>query len=103
MRKDRLAAMEAFVLVVDLGSFSAAARRLDVGQPAISKLVAQLDGSRRLGVAPDRSPGGTSGWPNCEHQGAHVYNVRRASDVWCTERLKGLARVPSVTKGALSR
>ena len=28
---DRLAAMEAFVLVVDTGSFSAAARRLNVG------------------------------------------------------------------------
>jgi DNA-binding transcriptional LysR family regulator len=45
---DRLAAMEAFVLVVDAGSFSAAARRLNVGQPAVSKLVAQLE--ERLGV-----------------------------------------------------
>ena len=45
---DRLAAMEAFVLVVDTGSFSAAARRLKLGQPAVSKLVAQLEG--RLGV-----------------------------------------------------
>src|SRR4029077_194857 len=45
---DRMAAMEAFVLVVDTGSFSAAARRLDVGQPAVSKLVAQLE--ERLGV-----------------------------------------------------
>jgi DNA-binding transcriptional LysR family regulator len=45
---DRLAAMEAFVLVVDSGSFSAAARRLDVGQPAVSKLVAQRED--RLGV-----------------------------------------------------
>ena len=45
---DRLAAMEAFVLVVDTGSFSAAARRLKVGQPAVSKLVAQLE--ERLGV-----------------------------------------------------
>src|SRR5258705_12797062 len=48
MRMDRLAAMEAFVLVVDTGSFSAAARRLKVGQPAVSKLVAQLED--RLGV-----------------------------------------------------
>jgi DNA-binding transcriptional LysR family regulator len=48
MSMDRLAAMEAFVLVVDTGSFSAAARRLDVGQPAVSKLVAQLED--RLGV-----------------------------------------------------
>ena len=45
---DRLAAMEAFVLVVDSGSFSGAARRLNVGQPAVSKLVAQLE--ERLGV-----------------------------------------------------
>lgn len=45
---DRMAAMEAFVLVVDTGSFSAAARRLNVGQPAVSKLVAQLED--RLGV-----------------------------------------------------
>jgi DNA-binding transcriptional LysR family regulator len=45
---DRLAAMEAFVLVVDTGSFSAAARRLNVGQPAVSKLVAQLE--KRLGI-----------------------------------------------------
>jgi DNA-binding transcriptional LysR family regulator len=40
--------MEAFVLVVDAGSFSAAARRLDVGQPALSKSIAQLE--NRLGV-----------------------------------------------------
>ena len=45
---DRLATMEAFVLVVDTGSFSAAARRLNVGQPAVSKMVAQLE--ERLGV-----------------------------------------------------
>jgi DNA-binding transcriptional LysR family regulator len=45
---DRLAAMEAFVLVVDAGSFSAAARHLNVGQPAISKSVAQLED--RFGV-----------------------------------------------------
>jgi DNA-binding transcriptional LysR family regulator len=48
MSMDRLAAMEAFVLVVDTGSFSAAARRLNIGQPAVSKLVAQLED--RLGV-----------------------------------------------------
>jgi DNA-binding transcriptional LysR family regulator len=45
---DRMAAMEAFVLVVDTGSFSAAARRLNVGQPAVSKLVAHLE--EKLGV-----------------------------------------------------
>ena len=45
---DRMAAMETFIRVVDTGSFSAAARRLDVGQPAVSKSIAQLEA--RLGV-----------------------------------------------------
>ncbi len=40
---DRLQAMTAFVRVVETGSFSAAARQLRVGQPAISKTVAQLE------------------------------------------------------------
>jgi DNA-binding transcriptional LysR family regulator len=48
MSSDRLAAMEAFVRVVDAGSFSAAATELGVGQPAVSKAVAQLED--RLGV-----------------------------------------------------
>ncbi|SAK94848.1 Bacterial regulatory helix-turn-helix protein, lysR family [Caballeronia pedi] len=37
---DRMVAMETFVTVVDAGSFSAAARRLKLGQPAVSKAVA---------------------------------------------------------------
>jgi DNA-binding transcriptional LysR family regulator len=45
---NRLAAMEAFVRVVDSGSFSSAARQLRLGQPAISKMIAQLED--RLGV-----------------------------------------------------
>jgi DNA-binding transcriptional LysR family regulator len=45
---DRLAAMETFICVVEAGSFSAAARRLDLGQPAVSKTIAQLE--ERLGV-----------------------------------------------------
>jgi DNA-binding transcriptional LysR family regulator len=45
---NRWAAMEAFVRVVDAGSFSAAARHLHVGQPAVSKMIAQLE--KRLGV-----------------------------------------------------
>lgn len=40
---DRFAAIETFVAVVEAGSFSAAARRLNVGQPAVSKSVAQLE------------------------------------------------------------
>jgi DNA-binding transcriptional LysR family regulator len=45
---DRLAAMDAFVRVVDAGSFSGAAKQLHVGQPAVSKTIAQLE--QRLGA-----------------------------------------------------
>ena len=48
MKVDRLAAMETFVRVVDAGSFSGAARQLHIGQPAVSKTIAQLED--RLGV-----------------------------------------------------
>src|SRR5258705_3145603 len=40
---DRLASMETFIRVVETGSFSGAARQLRVGQPAVSKTVAQLE------------------------------------------------------------
>lgn len=40
---DRLQAMTTFVRVVEAGSFSGAARVLGVGQPAVSKTVAQLE------------------------------------------------------------
>lgn len=45
---DRFQAMTTFIRVVDTGSFSAAARQTNVGQPAVSKLIAQLE--ERLGV-----------------------------------------------------
>jgi len=45
---DRLVAMETFVRVVEAGSFSGAAKQLRVGQPAVSKTIAQLED--RLGV-----------------------------------------------------
>ena len=45
---DRHVAMETFVRVIDTGSFSAAARQLQVGQPAVSKAIAELE--RALGV-----------------------------------------------------
>jgi DNA-binding transcriptional LysR family regulator len=40
---DRYQAMATFVRVIETGSFSAAARRLNVGQPAVSKTIAQLE------------------------------------------------------------
>jgi DNA-binding transcriptional LysR family regulator len=45
---DRLAAMEIFVRAVDSRSFSSTAKQLRVGQPAVSKTIAQLED--RLGV-----------------------------------------------------
>src|SRR3982074_508290 len=48
MSMDRLAAKQTFVRRVQTRSLSAAARALNMGQPAISKTVAQLEG--RLGV-----------------------------------------------------
>ena len=45
---DRLREMEMFVRVVEAGSFSAAARDLNMGQPAVSKTIAGLED--RLGV-----------------------------------------------------
>jgi len=46
---DRLAAMQTYVKVVETGSFSAAARQLRIGQPAVSKTVAMLE--ERLGIS----------------------------------------------------
>jgi DNA-binding transcriptional LysR family regulator len=40
---DRLLAIETFVRVVETGSFSAAARIQNIGQPAVSKAIAQLE------------------------------------------------------------
>jgi DNA-binding transcriptional LysR family regulator len=40
---DRLQAMTTFVRVVENGSFSGAARQLNVGQPAVSKTIAQIE------------------------------------------------------------
>jgi DNA-binding transcriptional LysR family regulator len=48
MTMDRLFAMETFVRVIEAGSFSGAATQLRVGQPAVSKTIAQLED--RLGV-----------------------------------------------------
>lgn len=45
---DRLREMEMFVRVIEAGSFSAAARDLNMGQPAVSKTIASLE--YRLGV-----------------------------------------------------
>src|SRR5947207_13261232 len=45
---DRLGLMETYIRVLEAGSFSTAARHLNVGQSAVSKSIAQLE--ERLGV-----------------------------------------------------
>ena len=40
---DRFMAMETFISVIETGSFSGGARRMKVGQPAVSKTIAQLE------------------------------------------------------------
>jgi DNA-binding transcriptional LysR family regulator len=40
---DRHLAMETFVRVIETGSFSGAARQMQIGQPAVSKAIAQLE------------------------------------------------------------
>ena len=45
---DRLCLMETYIRVLEAGSFSGAARHLNVGQPAVSKSIAQLE--KLLGV-----------------------------------------------------
>src|SRR5882724_3468431 len=45
---DRLREMEVFARVVETGSFSAAARDLGIGQPAISKMIAGLEHRLRV-------------------------------------------------------
>nr|WP_295745570.1 LysR family transcriptional regulator [uncultured Acidocella sp.] len=47
---DRFQAMMTFVRVVEAGSFSGAARLLNVGQPAVSKTVAQLEGQLQVSL-----------------------------------------------------
>lgn len=64
---DRLVAMTTFIRVVETGSFSAAARQLRVGQPAVSKTIASLEqriGARLLLRSP-RGLGLTEAGQNC--------------------------------------
>ena len=44
---DRSAAIETFVRLLDTGSFSAAAGQLNIGQPSVSMIIAQLDAELR--------------------------------------------------------
>ena len=48
MPMDRIDAMQAFVAVADLQGFAAAARKLDLSPPAVTRLIAALE--ERLGA-----------------------------------------------------
>ena len=78
---DRLSTLYALVRVIDTGSFSAAARQLRIGQPAVSKAIAQLE--RRLGVplllrsSRKLTPTG-AGRQFCEHARRAIEEVEEA-------------------------
>ncbi len=84
---DRLFAMETFVRVIEAGSFSGAATQLRVGQPAVSKTIAQLED--RLGVrlflrsthglAPTEAGRNFYGVPSGRSKRSRRLNLRRAA------------------------
>jgi DNA-binding transcriptional LysR family regulator len=92
-RMDRLFTMSALVRVVETGSFSAAARNLRVGQPAVSKAIGQLE--ERLGVRLLlRSPRGLrpteAGQRFYEHARPAIENAEQA-ELAATTAGKGLS------------
>ena len=82
---DRLQAIELFIRVVDLGSFSKAAADLGMGQPTATKLVASLEkqlGSRLLhrstrGVSPTEI--GTLYYNKCKLIAHHLEEAQSVS------------------------
>jgi DNA-binding transcriptional LysR family regulator len=79
MTMNRLSALEAFVRVVDMGSFSGAAKLLRIGQPAVSKAIAQLE--ERTGVTLlRRSTHGLSPTEAGEHFYIHAKRAIEESD-----------------------
>lgn len=89
---DRLSTLQLFVRVLDLGSFTRAAKALGLGQPAVSKQIAALEA--RLGAALlERSPRGLRPTP----AGLDLYGsaVRLLDDLEETEnRVRGVSQCP---------
>jgi len=94
---DRLGLMETYIRVVETGSFSSAARHLNVGQPAVSKSIAQLEkllGVRLLirsrgGLKP--SEAGQTYYENARRTIAHAEeadSTARATNAGLTGRLR---------------
>lgn len=89
---DRLSTLQLFVRVIDLGSFTRAAKELGLGQPAISKQIAALEA--RLGAQLlERSPRGLS--PTPAGLVLHASAMRLLSDLEETEnRVRGVSQRP---------
>ena len=78
---DRFQAMTTFVRVVETGSFSAAARHLNVGQPAVSKTIAQLESHLQVSLLIRTTHGLTAteaGLRFCEHAKAAIEEANEA-------------------------
>ncbi len=79
-----IAGLQAFVSIVDIGSFSGAAEALHLTQPAVSKRIATLEGqcrSRlfdRIGRHPDLTEAGTALLPRARRILLEIEDSRRA-------------------------
>lgn len=84
---DKLKAMEVFVTVVDCGSQSAAAEKLDLSRPVVSRYLAELEdwsGSRLLHRTTRRlslTDAGSELLPRCRHILEMTSDMRGASDM----------------------
>ena len=95
---DRLQAIELFIRVVDLGSFSKAAADLGMGQPTATKLVASLEkqlGSRLLhrstrGVSPTEI--GTLYYNKCKLIAHHLEEAQSVSTL-LQSKVQGALRI----------
>jgi DNA-binding transcriptional LysR family regulator len=99
---DRMAVMEAYVCTLEAGSFSAAARLLNVGQPAVSKMIAQLEtqlGTRLLLRSSRRITATDAGHRYYDHAKRSIDEANRAEQVVhdLTGKLHGKLRVSAST------
>jgi DNA-binding transcriptional LysR family regulator len=102
---DRLQAIELFIRVVDLGSFSKAAADVGIGQPSATKLVAQLEqqlGSRLLhrsthGVTPTEI--GSLYYEKCKLIAHHVEEADSVAALMQSAVVGGLRISTSVAFG----
>ncbi len=99
---DRLGLMETYIRVLEAGSFTSAARHLNIGQPAVSKSIAQLEkqlGVRLLIRSGRRLKPSEAGWVYYEHARRTIAEAEEADvAVRATNaRLAGRLRVSADT------